>query len=239
LSALTLSSASKVAEYPGRKNAFSLPAGKTCPFATPTCAAGCYAKKGRFRFTPVTEAYAQNLSALRRAATAPNMAKLLIDAMGGHTFKKFRIHVSGDFYSPTYTDAWRMACAKFPDREFWAYTRSTDTRVLDILASIPNMSMNLSCDRDNWMEMLALAPRYPAFKLCYYSLGEKPDDKLYDHDPELVVFVDHSVRGSKLFRGNCPAELGHRGGIPIEGACIKCQRCLVPRSQELIDQKVA
>jgi hypothetical protein len=35
-----------------------------------------------------------------------------------------RIHVSGDFWSTEYIDAWTQICAAFPQTQFWAYTRS-------------------------------------------------------------------------------------------------------------------
>lgn len=225
---LILTSAAKVAEYPGRKNAFSLPAGNSCPFATPTCAKGCYAKKGRFRFTPITRAYANNYAALLSARTAEKMAELLYRAIYRRKFKNFRIHASGDFFSAEYARAWKIVCEKMPDRRFWTYTHSQDVEVLEVLATIENLTLSLSCDQDNWQEMLRLAKQFPSFKLCYYTLGEPIAKELYDHDPGLVVFVDHSVRGKLLFRGNCPAEMGSKGGIPHEGACVRCMRCISP-----------
>ena len=53
--------------------------------------------------------------------------------------------------------------AEFPDREFWAYTRSRDPQVLSILAGIPNLSIFLSADRDNWCSMLQLSEQFPDF----------------------------------------------------------------------------
>jgi hypothetical protein len=236
LTRLTLSSASKVAEYPGRKNAFSLPAGQSCPFATPTCAAGCYAKKGRFTFRYVQKAYLDNYSALLNAGTVDKMTDLLVAALRRRRFKQFRIHVSGDFFSLDYAMAWKATCAAYATRQFWAYTHSTDKDILSVLATIPNLVLNLSCDRDNWKTMLERARVFPSLRLTYYSQGEKPDPSLYEHDPDMVVFVDHKVRGDKMFRGNCPAELGDRGGLPVAGACIKCQRCMVPRNVQTIKE---
>lgn len=232
---LTLSSATKVAEVPGRANAFSLPAGDACPHATPTCKAGCYAKKGRFHFASVTSAYARNFDAIREAGTVDGMARLLLDALKRTTFQNFRIHVSGDFFSPAYAEAWNIVCAAFPSRLFWAYTRSQDDASLAALAAIPNLRAFLSCDRDNWKTMLGKAAAFPGFRLCYYSLGEKPDFSLYACDGDLVVFLDQSVRGKMAFPGNCVAELGEKSGIRVDGACLRCKRCMSEKTTHMLE----
>jgi hypothetical protein len=38
--------------------------------------------------------------------------------------KMFRVHVSGDFFSQTYFDAWMQVATMNPDKRFYAYTKS-------------------------------------------------------------------------------------------------------------------
>ena len=230
---LRLTSAAKVREWPEQANGFALPAGNgACPFATETCAKGCYAKKGRMAFSNVQKAFHRNFTALLEAGSPERMAELIIDLLGWMKFRVFRIHVSGDFFSADYAEAWAMACAEFPDREFWAYTRSRDAQVLSILAGIPNLSIFLSADRDNWCSMLELSERFPSFGLCYYTIGEDAPGALYErgrlvpagHPAGLVVFVDHPMRGKMNPKGACPVERA-RDPWRHEGACIRCRRC--------------
>jgi len=41
-------------------------------------------------------------------------------ATARQTEKLFRIHDSGDFFSPRYARAWRMVCGQLPEVDFWA-----------------------------------------------------------------------------------------------------------------------
>jgi hypothetical protein len=173
-----------------------------------------------------------NYRALSKARTAERMAELLIELLDCTTFGIFRIHVSGEFFSIEYAEAWRLTCAEYGDARFWSYTRSRDVAVLTTLAQVPNLRILLSCDRDNWREMMSLSEKFPGFGLSYYTVGEDPPAELYargdevpaDHPLGLVVFPDQRVRKALALPGTCPTEVAVNPW-PKQEACVKCRRC--------------
>ena len=230
---LRLSAAGKVQEWREQTNGFALPATRSvCTYATPTCFEGCYAKKGRMKFAIPQKAYKKNYEALLNAGSVERMAELLIDSLARVSFRVFRIHVSGDFFSVNYARAWQATCKAFPTAMFWAYTRCLDSEILGVLRQTPNLRMLLSCDRDNWTEMLAISRDFPCFGLSYYTMGEKPPDQVYARGNEvpavcpqgLVVFPDQTVRRKLSLPGTCPTDLAVNPW-PKQQACVKCRRC--------------
>lgn len=75
----------------------------------------------------------------------------------------FRIHWDGDFYSLAYARAWAIVIAENPDIRFWAYTRSFRGRVnvVPTLASLENLTLYLSVDRDNAGAARTILRGYP------------------------------------------------------------------------------
>ena len=61
--------------------------------------------------------------------------------------KQFRIHWDGDFFNDTYTYAWKMVMDKYPDIQFWVYTRVKSAAI--ILNHVPNLSLYYSTDSEN------------------------------------------------------------------------------------------
>jgi hypothetical protein len=126
---------------------FSIPAGSTCPGKSNFCQ-GCYAQKGFFQMPRLKSTYAQN-----REVT---QGDTFIDTMIGHIqqatrkVKVFRIHVSGDFYSATYTRKWIAIVQALPDVQFYAYTRSWRVAsirpTLEELHALPNIQLFASMD---------------------------------------------------------------------------------------------
>jgi hypothetical protein len=237
---LSLTSAAKVREWPEQANVFSLPASReVCAYATATCWQGCYAKRGRMAFPTPQSAFLRNYNALKATRSVQGMAELLIELLDWMKFSLFRIHVGGDFFSPADAQAWAAACRETGSARFWAYTRSRDMAVLDTLRKVSNLQLLLSCDRDNWRQMLALSREFPEFGLSCYSVGEVPPVAVYDRGKEvpetnpsgLIVFSDPSVQRKLALPGTCPTRQA-RDPWPKEGACIKCRRCcgLLPRN---------
>ena len=233
LGPLRLTSASKVREWPAQANGFSLPAiREVCTYATPTCWRGCYAKRGRMGFPTPQQAFMANYRALARARTPERMAELLIELLDWMRFGIFRIHVSGEFFSLDYAEAWRLTCAEYEDAQFWSYTRSRESAVLTVLADVPNLRILLSCDRDNWEEMLAVSDDFPGFGLTYYTVAETPPEAVYARGAEvpkgkalgLIVFPDRSVRRALALPGTCPTEVAVKPWPKIQ-ACVRCGRC--------------
>lgn len=107
--------------------AFGIPALKsetgfiTCPMAG-ACAAICYARQGSYTWEPVRRAREANLAAIREG-----VHQFAADAIADLSHIKasiVRIHDSGDFFSQDYLDAWIFIARKFPEKTFYAYTKS-------------------------------------------------------------------------------------------------------------------
>jgi hypothetical protein len=207
-------------------NAFGLPAVATCPGATPTCLADCYAVAiGRAQKASAAMLQ-RNLDALTAAGTEDAMAGLIgaaIDAFrrehalagarGIASTAAFRVHWSGDFFSRDYARAWRRGMLAAPDVVFWAYTRSFggEVDVLDVLAEVPNLRLYLSADADNVTAAAAARARYPQLRWAW--LGETFADGL--------AALPEGTR-----RYPCP-ENGRRIPMisPAGSACIRCGIC--------------
>jgi hypothetical protein len=125
--------------------------------------------------------------------------------------KLFRIHWDGDFFSDTYTYAWKTVINKHTDVKFWVYTRVYSA--VPILQDIPNLSLYFSTDSEN--KDIAVALRdLNGVKLAYladtFAIGQA-DMK------EMIGKV-----GAK-----CPE---NKKAIPLidkEGsACVKCSLCV-------------
>jgi hypothetical protein len=131
----------------GKMPNFSIPAGDTCPGKSDFCK-GCYAQKGFFQMPRLKSSYAQNLEVTQEDS--------FVDAMIAHIqqatrkVKVFRIHVSGDFYSATYTRKWVQIIKALPSVQFYAYTRSwrveTIRAALEELRALQNMQLFASMD---------------------------------------------------------------------------------------------
>jgi len=132
-------------------NTFGLPAGKaySCPGATSVCESVCYAGKLEKVFPTVKVNLLHNWELLRNA-DGETMVRLLNEMI--HEFnaecdkrnapKLFRIHWDGDFFNDTYTYAWKMIIDKYPDIQFWVYTRVKSAAIIQ--NHIPNLSLYYS-----------------------------------------------------------------------------------------------
>lgn len=121
---------------------FSLPAGWTCPGAKDCKSRAmesengkryirdgrdtefrCFAASQEVLYTNTYNARRHNLDVLRAAKTTNKMAKLISDSLPNNA-KIVRIHVSGDFFSQAYFDAWVKVSTENPGVIFYAYTKS-------------------------------------------------------------------------------------------------------------------
>jgi hypothetical protein len=137
-------------------NTFGLPAGKaySCPGATSVCETVCYAGKLEKIFPTVKVNLLHNWELLRNA-DGETMVRLLNEMI--HEFnadcdkrnapKLFRIHWDGDFFNDTYAYAWKVVMDKYPDIQFWVYTRVKSAAL--ILNDVPNLSLYYSTDSEN------------------------------------------------------------------------------------------
>jgi hypothetical protein len=116
---------------------FSLPAGHTCPGAEDCLAKviggrlvdgkrakfRCFSASAEALFPSIRESRNRNLSLLREARSIESMAELISSSIP-RSCPTVRIHVSGDFYSAAYFQAWARAAAANPDRLFYGFTKS-------------------------------------------------------------------------------------------------------------------
>lgn len=114
---------------------WNLPAMITCPGATADCIRNCYARKAE-RFESVRRSRLENLKQSMAAdfvdrMTAAITAKIYTKAgkiRKPYNGKKiiFRVHESGDYYSKAYMLAWFEIARRFPQVQFFSYTKSFD-----------------------------------------------------------------------------------------------------------------
>jgi|SRR3990167_5944299 len=93
----------------------------TCPKAG-ACATLCYARQGRYMMPNVQRPREFNLAVARRDPAA--FQAMAIEDLGKIKNKIVRVHDSGDFFSQEYMDAWFAVARTFPEKRFYAYTKS-------------------------------------------------------------------------------------------------------------------
>ena len=137
-------------------NTFGLPAGKafSCPGATSICEDVCYAGKLEKLYKGVKGVLLHNWALLKDANSETMIAlldEMIIDfhkdCEKRSAAKLFRIHWDGDFFNDNYTYAWKTIIDKYPDTQFWVYTRVKNAAL--ILDGISNLSLYYSTDDDN------------------------------------------------------------------------------------------
>jgi len=120
-----LSSPSKMPGY-----SFGLPAHRACPRANGTICDGCYASRGAYSWSNVARAYEARFTWVRECMkTSEGRAefmRVMVREIAWATRQQpyFRIHDSGDFFSPTYVACWLEIARALPDVRFWAPTRA-------------------------------------------------------------------------------------------------------------------
>jgi hypothetical protein len=137
-------------------NTFGLPAGKdfSCPGATSVCESVCYAGKLERLFPTVKKNLLHNWDLLRNADMETMLVlldEMIVDFINDcnkkNAPKLFRIHWDGDFFSDTYTNAWKTIITNHPEIQFWVYTRVRSAAL--ILNEIDNLSLYYSTDSEN------------------------------------------------------------------------------------------
>lgn len=92
---------------------------RTCPWAG-SCALDCYARKKRYKFSNVKSSLARKYYATKRED--------FVDVMSADVEKSkadfIRIHDAGDYYSPDYVEKWMTIIKRFPNKNFYSYTKS-------------------------------------------------------------------------------------------------------------------
>ena len=200
-------------------NTFGLPSGKnySCPYATSICERICYAGKLEKMYSSVREVLLHNWNMLKDA-DLETMANLLDDMVAAFRLECkakdaemiFRIHWDGDFFSDTYTKAWRAVILLNPDIKFWVYTRNP--HAARALRGIDNLSLYYSADNENH----ELAPE--GVKIAYLS-------DTFSQAKQAMLGLTGKPGAS------CPEQLKR---IPLisekGGACAVCRLCVDGKS---------
>jgi len=212
-------------------NAFSLQQIADCPGSTPTCRNSCYVHSLEKHAPATYGLYAHNSGEIRKILDDSDIflavawANHLGQWIAEHCQGGFRWHVSGDVFSAEYA-AWIAAvCVSSPSVRHWIYTRSFGC--LNALADARNLTVNLSCDRDNFAEAVAAAHVY-GLRLCYLTVdGEVPAQV----GPVDTIFPDYTLRGdTEWFNGLaahqkkavCPVDFHGKSETRRCGPCSRC-----------------
>jgi hypothetical protein len=123
---------------------FDLPASHSCPFAkdckegvdritgklipNPNAKFRCFAAVSELISTSARKKRWHNFELLKEAHTSKKMAQLIVDSINANKLAKnapkIRVHSSGDFFNETYFKAWMLVAKMFPEKTFYAYTKS-------------------------------------------------------------------------------------------------------------------
>lgn len=220
---------------------WSITAGSSCPGKTAACIAECYTKYGRQALDIVSRAKDIRFDWLKLYLKKPLFLIAMIRAMlAVKNIKTLRIHDSGDFFNPIYTRVWTAVCKGTPQIEYWAYTRSHVIpgilKELIALASLSNVALWLSADKDNYLQTMAIYNSHPGvfagISFMQTSDSEEIAIMLAQRLPEknFVNFPVHKDFGrvtvDRIDVPNCPAitrEIPHDDKLP---ACLACRKCL-------------
>ena len=208
-------------------NTFGLPSGKaySCPGATSVCESICYAGKLEKVYKGVKNVLLTNWEQLKDANQQQMEALLyqMIDEFDRDCEKRnaqklFRIHWDGDFFSPTYTMAWKNVILAFPNIQFWVYTRSDFA--VPILTGIDNLALYFSTDDDNW-QLASELKKSEGVKLAYlaqnFAMGKE----------RMLQIVSKSAIP-------CPENSKKLKLITDKGsACVTCGQCVFARNDIL------
>ena len=222
---------SRNGKTPTIANTFGLPAGKnfSCPGATATCESVCYAGRLEKVYKGVRDTLLHNWNLLKDADhdTMEALLSEMINDFRNDCVKRnapmlFRIHWDGDFFSDTYTFAWKHVILNNPDIKFWVYTRVASAA--DILKGIDNLSLYYSTDKDN-KEIAISLNKEKGIRLAYladtFAIGQA-DLK------EMIGKV-----GAK-----CPE---NKKAIPLidknGSACVKCNLCVSNKADIVFSAK--
>jgi hypothetical protein len=107
---------------------WSIPAHKACPRANGTICDACYASKGCYRYSSTQNAqntrFTWTVKLMRSTAGRELWIKAMVEEIVRSGCVYFRVHDSGDVFSPAYAECWYAVCQALPGVRFWIPTRS-------------------------------------------------------------------------------------------------------------------
>jgi len=231
----------KISGWEPFPNAFSIVQVQDCPGATSICKASCYVHNIEKHATDVYNKYKHNSATIREilqpAGAAVDSPTQWARRLGTWIAQNcedvgFRWHVSGDVFSMRYAQWIRSVCEASPNVRHWIYTRSF--RFVPSLVGPENLTVNLSCDADNYHQARALweVSEHPV-RLCYLTHDGRVPKNL---PADSVIFPDYAFR-SETGQGQgwwnllfphekkmvCPVD---RLGKSETRRCGPCQKCI-------------
>lgn len=110
---------------------WSLPAGgAACPSRSGSICESCYAMKGRYVMANVRNAQEVRMKWTLQSIAAQSQLPwidTMVAAIRAAKVSYFRIHDSGDMFSPIYCGMWIAVCRALPNVQFWCPTRRYGT----------------------------------------------------------------------------------------------------------------
>lgn len=188
---------------------WSLPAGESCPWALygeGTICDGCYADKGMYTTYPCVKnaqraRFAWTRESLKTADGRNAWVALMVRTIAGAENPYFRVHDSGDLFSPEYVEMWVAVCAALPNIKFWFPTRAWRPLTMKNLSAATRdrwaLALSALCGLDNvTIRPSALFFNAPAPRIPGFSAGSTACDEGF----------------------NCPAP-------GQDNACLDCRAC--------------
>jgi hypothetical protein len=190
-------------------NSWSLPAGESCPwslYGEGSICGSCYADKGSYTQYPNVKRaqrarFAWVRESLRTEAGTDLFVQTMVSAIRATHNPYFRVHDSGDLFSPAYTWAWLRIVQALPGVKFWIPTRSW---------------------RAMRMAKLSLATRL-AWEVALLALAAEPNVTVR---PSALFFNAPAPRIQGLAAGSTATDSGYSCPAPEQGnACGDCRAC--------------
>lgn len=116
----------QTSKMPG--SSWSLPAHKACPREAGDICKSCYASKGCYvRYGGVVNAQVVRFDWTRECMKSEDgrtaWVAVMVDGIRLTRCEYFRVHDSGDMFSPAYASCWLAVCTALPEVKFWIPTR--------------------------------------------------------------------------------------------------------------------
>lgn len=198
---------------------FSIPAGKTCPFAIqcksqvietpeglrikdgPKCQFRCYAASMEALYTKIYYRNKYNLAELRKCKTVGGMERLIEQSIPNDC-EVIRLHVAGDFFNEKYFVAWRNIAKKHPNMVIYGYTKA-----INYLLKYPKLpNFRLTASHGGKLDYLILT--HHELKSCTVVMNEeeakrrslpidKDDTSCYNDDNKSFAIIIHGTQPAK------------------------------------------
>ena len=178
----------------------------TCPGASGWCDTHCYAKGGWYVRSTLRQRRERNVTNLREPGGLARFVQEMNEDLKHYGLQFFRLHASGDFFSPAYVLAWVSIALANPNVRFLAYTHSWRVQglegaimrdALEMFRAIPNVALFASTD---------------------------PDTEAAGEEPPLGWRV--AAAGPTRTKGlPCPYYAKDRSGRQVQPNCLACGYC--------------